>query len=61
MANVLFVKIQIIGNSFRCGCVRNIGLERFVEVLEDPNTGLTHLTLTGVIKQSRSRSVEDVE
>jgi len=38
-------------------CVRIIGLERVVEVLEDPNTGLRYPALTGVIKQS----VEDVE
>ena len=57
MANALFVNIQRIGNSLRHGCVRNIGLERFVEALEDPKTGLTYLALTGVRKQS----VEDVE
>ena len=57
MANALFVNIQRIGNSLRRGCVRNIGLERFVEALEDPKTGLTYPALTGVRKQS----VEDVE
>ena len=32
-------------------------LERFVEALKDPNTGLTYLALTGV----RMQSVQDVE
>ena len=48
MANALFVNIQRIGNSLRRGCVRNISLERFVEALEDPKTGLTYPALTGV-------------
>ena len=54
MPNALFVNIQRIGNSLRHGCVRNIGLERFVEALEEPRT---YPALTGVRKQS----VEDVE
>ena len=49
--------MQRIGNSLRRGCVRNIGLERFVGALEDTKTGLTYPALTGVRKQS----VEDVE
>ena len=56
MPNALFVNIQRTGNSLRRGCVRNIGVERFVEALEEPKTGLTYPALTGVRKQS----VEDV-
>ena len=52
MPNALFVNIQRIGNNLRRGCVRNIGLERFVEALEEPKTGLTYPALTGVRKQS---------
>ena len=57
MPNALFVNIQRIGNSLRRGCVRNIGLKRFIEALEEPKTGLTYPALTGIRKQS----VEDIE
>ena len=39
------------------GATKDIQLERFVEALEDPNTGLTYPALTGIRKQS----VDDVE
>ena len=48
MPNALFVNTQRIGNSLRRGCVRNIGLERFVEALEEPKTRLTYPALTAV-------------
>ena len=41
----------------RQGAARDIHLERFVQALEDPSSGLTYSALTGVRKQS----VEDVE
>ena len=41
----------------RQGAARDIHLERFVQALEDPSSGLTYTALTGVRKQS----VEDVE
>ena len=41
----------------RRGGTRGIHLERFVQALEDPSTGLTYSALSGVRKQS----VEDVE
>ena len=41
----------------RQGAARDIHLEQFVQALEDPSSGLTYSTLTGVRKQS----VEDVE
>lgn len=41
----------------RQGRVEGIGLERFVEALQDESTGLTYPALTGVRKQS----VQDVE
>ena len=49
--------LQRIANSLRRGAVEDIGLEKFVEALKDPSTGLTYPALTGVRKQS----VEDVE
>ena len=47
----------MIANSLRQGRVEEIGLERFAEALEDPNTGLTVPAVTGVWKQS----VQDIE
>lgn len=49
--------VQRIAGSLRRGCVESIQLEKFVEALQDPATGLTHPALSGVRKQS----VEDVE
>ena len=49
--------IQRIAGSLRRGAAQDIGLEKFVEALKDPSTGLTYPALTGVRKQS----VEDVE
>ena len=49
--------VQRIGSSLRRGGTRGIHLERFVQALEDPSSGLTYSALTGVRKQS----VEDVE
>ena len=37
--------------------MKEVQLERFVEAINDPNTGLTYPALTGIRKQS----VEDVE
>ena len=48
---------QRIAGSLRRGAAEDIGLEKFVEALKDPSTGLTYPALTGVRKQS----VEDVE
>ena len=48
---------QRIAGSLRRGAAGDIGLEKFVEALKDPSTGLTYPALTGVQKQS----VEDVE
>lgn len=39
------------------GAAKDIRLEKFVEALNDPSTGLTYPALTGVRKQS----IEDVE
>ena len=36
---------------------KDVGLEKFIEALKDPSTGLTYPALTGVWKQS----VEDAE
>ena len=41
----------------RHGRIANIGLERFVEALQDPGTDLTYPALTG----ERKQSVENVE
>ena len=41
----------------RQGSAKEIRLEKFVEALKDPTTGLTYPALTGIRKQS----VEDVE
>ena len=49
--------LQRIANSLRQGRIDNIGLEKFVEALQDQNTGFTYPALTGVCKQS----VQDVE
>ena len=49
--------IQRIAGSLRRGAAEDIGLEKFVEALKDPSTGLTYPALTGARKQS----VEDVE
>lgn len=49
--------MQRIAGSVRRGSVKNIGLERFLEAMHDPETGLTYPALTGIRKQS----VEDVE
>lgn len=51
------VHVQRIGSSLRRGGTRGIHLERFVQALEDPSSGLTYSALSGVRKQS----VEDVE
>ena len=40
-----------IGNSLRHGGAKEIHLERFVQALEDPSSGLTYSALTRVRKQ----------
>ena len=44
--------LKRIANSLRHGHTANIRLERFVEALDDPATGLTFPALSGVRKQS---------
>ena len=53
----VFFLCQRIGNSLRHGVAKEIRLKRFVQVLQDPSSGLTYWALTEVRKQS----VEDVE
>lgn len=49
--------IQRIGTSLRLGGPKEIRLERFVEALKDPTSGLTYPALVG----SRKQSIEDIE
>ena len=49
--------IQRIGTCLRLGSPSDVQLERFVEAVEVPESGLTHTALVG----SRKQSVEDVE
>ena len=49
--------MQRIGTCLRLGGPDGIHLERFVEALQDPDSGLTHPALVGTRKQS----IEDIE
>ena len=52
-----FKIMQRIGTCLRLGGPDEIHLERFVEALQDPESGLTHPALVGTRKQS----IEDIE
>ncbi len=54
---ILITILQRIANSLRQGCAKDIRLEKFMEALQELNTGLTYPALTGIRKQS----IEDVE
>ena len=49
--------LQCIGTCLRLGSPSDVRLERFVEAVQVPESGLTHTALVGSHKQS----VEDVE